>query len=179
MTIRLKEFFNKLEKENPYEYFLFKKLYYNPNSIFSDSEEYVDVGFYYDEDAAYKYIFNNNLLQFLDLAYNDEEFLNKMNYYLFLSLERLLEISEDIATIVKFNDLTYSSIYEYIKLRIENRNLYKYKDITKKIKKYDLDLADNILQRTTDIICIYELVDTTRNKKLENNNKNIIYFPGI
>lgn len=70
MTKELKSFFKKLEKDNPYDYFLLKKLYYNPNSILSDSKEYVEAGFYYDEDSAYNYMFNNNLLEFLDLAYD-------------------------------------------------------------------------------------------------------------
>ena len=35
MTKELDDLFNKLENENPYDYFLIKKFHYNPKKIFN------------------------------------------------------------------------------------------------------------------------------------------------
>lgn len=178
MTNKLKNFFEKLEKENPYDYFLLKKLYYNPSSIFSDSKKCVDANFYYEEDAAYKYIFNNNLLEFLELAYYDDKFLDRINYYIILSLEDLFNKAEEIAYLIRENGFGFDDIFNFIKSIKGNIKLYKDKNIVKRIKDYDLELSEKISQKTADLIYSYETIDNKEN--LENNdNNNIIKFPRI
>lgn len=118
-------------------------------------------------------MFNNNLLEFLDLAYDDGEFLNKINYYILVCLENLLDKVEEISIIFIENDFTYKSIYEYIKLKFDNANLNKDMNSISKIKKYNLDLSNKVLEKTIDIMYTYKPVDIKDNN---NDDKKILLF---
>lgn len=155
MTKELTEFFKKLEKENKYDYFLLRKLYINPESVFNDKDEDIDKENYYDKNTVYSYMFNNNFLTFLDLAYDDEEFLNKLNYNMLKSIYEFLNEVDRIVLINTDNTFTHTEIFEFIKSRIVDKKLYKMDNVREKMKKYNLDVSYNLLITTEQYMDFY------------------------
>ena len=155
MTKELTEFFKKLEKENKYDYFLLRKLYINPESVFNDKDEDIDKENYYDKNTVYSYMFNNNFLTFLDLAYDDEEFLNKLNYNMLKSIYEFLNEVDKIVLINTDNTFTHTEIFEFIKSRIVDKKLYKMDNVREKMKKYNLDVSYNLLITTEQYMDFY------------------------
>ena len=155
MTKELTEFFKKLEKENKYDYFLLRKLYINPESVFNDKDEDIDKENYYDKNTVYSYMFNNNFLTFLDLAYDDDGFLNKLNYNMLKSIYEFLNEVDRIVLINTDNTFTHTEIFEFIKSRIVDKKLYKMDNVREKMKKYNLDVSYNLLITTEQYMDFY------------------------
>lgn len=155
MTKELTEFFKKLEKENKYDYFLLRKLYINPESVFNDKDEDIDKENYYDKNIIYSYMFNNNFLTFLDLAYDDDGFLNKLNYNMLKSIYEFLNEVDRIVLINTDNTFTHTEIFEFIKSRIVDKKLYKMDNVREKMKKYNLDVSYNLLITTEQYMDFY------------------------
>ncbi len=155
MTKELTEFFKKLEKENKYDYFLLRKLYINPESVFNDKDEDIDKENYYDKNTIYSYMFNNNFLTFLDLAYDDDGFLNKLNYNMLKSIYEFLNEVDRIVLINTDNTFTHTEIFEFIKSRIVDKKLYKMDNVREKMKKYNLDVSYNLLITTEQYMDFY------------------------
>ena len=156
MTKELTEFFKKLEKENKYDYFLLRKLYINPESVFNDKDEDIDKENYYDKNTVYSYMFNNNFLTFLDLAYDDDGFLNKLNYNMLKSIYEFLNEVDRIVLINTDNTFTHTEIFEFIKSRIVDKKLYKMDNVREKMKKYNLDVSYNLLITTEQYMDFYQ-----------------------
>lgn len=82
MTKELKIYFSKLQKEDNYNNFLFRKIYSKPNTILNYS--YIDD--VESQDILDPYKNNNKFLEFLNIALNDSEFTNKLDYYILKTL---------------------------------------------------------------------------------------------
>ena len=100
-------------------------------------------------------MFNNNFLTFLDLAYDDDGFLNKLNYNMLKSIYEFLNEVDRIVLINTDNTFTHTEIFEFIKSRIVDKKLYKMDNVREKMKKYNLDVSYNLLITTEQYMDFY------------------------
>ena len=155
MTKEIKAFFQKLEKENQHDYFLLRKLYYDPTTVFSSELKDLNSDKFYNKNAIENYIFNNNFLYFLELAYQDPTFMNKMNYYLFYSIAMFLDKMEELVSLNTENDLSYKEVVGYIKSHIKDYEIYKIETAKNKMKNFDMSTSYRVLIETERILSSY------------------------
>lgn len=141
MTKKMRKFLRELEKENQYEFFLLQKFYYQPETILTKGKKEFLKKDYYDIDLIYKYMFNNNFLKFLELILDDEDFINRLDYYMFESLHIMLSKTEEFITMHKTKENTNSLLLKLVKSRIIDRKMYNDENIREKIKNYDMNLS--------------------------------------
>lgn len=125
MTLELKNFFRKIKNSNPYNYFLLRKLYYNPKFVLNKTKEDMENEIYYDESLE-NYL-NDDFFEFLIIVLDDETFLNKLDYYM---AENLRKYFEDL------HELKYDRNDEN---NIITRNIDLLKEIEYKIIKFSVE----------------------------------------
>lgn len=136
---KINNFFKKLKLKDEYKYFLLKKFYIKPKSVFNKTKEDIDKNDYYDKDLLENYI-NFEFINLLNIILYDDDFLEKIDYY---SLKSLNVFINDFKN-KYMNDSSICDLFDEV-IRSLNINIrIKYK---KEIKVYDLkdEVFDTIL----------------------------------
>lgn len=124
MQKEVKEYFNKLRKKDEYNYFLMRKLYSKHKDVLNynniDNIEY--------EDFFKPYICNNNLLEFLEVSFDDFDFRKSLSYYELKTIYTIIYMSE-IKCKESYNYELSSNIKEMLKYYIKFKRLLEIEPI--------------------------------------------------
>ncbi len=122
MIKKVENYFNELRKNDKYNYFLMRKLYSKHKDVLNyntiDKIEY--------EEFFKPYLSNNNLLEFLEVALDDLDFRNNLDYYEIRTLQTIIYMSK------KDNKKTYNlkeadNMMKMLEFYIKVKKLFKSK----------------------------------------------------
>lgn len=87
---KINTYYYDLKNKDEFKYFLFKKFYISPKKVLTKNKDDINNNDFYDENILKNYR-NSEFIDLLNIILYDDEFLNKIDYYNLISIDKFIK----------------------------------------------------------------------------------------